>query len=248
MVVRSLYGFLVGAEMPSGRRHLEPGRARRFGAGRDLAHLRPFRHRGEKLRVKAPRRLVVPLKAEEVRDFLGSLRTWRDLSLVGLMLQSGLRSGEIIALAVEDVRLSEGEIRVWGKGNKERLVPLAPPVIAPLRSYLAIERPRTIVPELFVSLKGPQRAKAMTSSGLRSLFRHHRKGVPAANPHRFRHTFARDMVRAGISLPALMKLMGHSTIHHTMLYVELSPQDVWREFHRVVGKLSREKLRMREDG
>lgn len=55
-----------------------------------------------------------------------------------------------------------------------------------------------------------------------------------ANPHRFRHTFGADMVRAGINLPALMKLMGHSQIHTTMLYVQLAPQDIWREFHRVI--------------
>ncbi len=61
----------------------------------------------------------------------------------------------------------------------------------------------------------------MTSAGLRSLFRHHRRKsrVPLANPHRLRHTFGSDMVSAGISLPALMHLMGHSHIETTMLYV-----------------------------
>jgi site-specific recombinase XerD len=50
------------------------------------------------------------------------------------------------------------------------------------------------------------------------------------------------MVRAGISLPALMRLMGHSHIHTTMLYVQLSPQDVWREFHRAVHSRSHPEL------
>jgi hypothetical protein len=76
----------------------------------------------------------------------------------------------------------------------------------------------------------------MTAAALRSLFRHHRlrSQVPQANPHRFRHTFGTDMVRAGISLPALMHLMGHSPIHTTMLYVQIAPQDVWREYARAV--------------
>jgi integrase/recombinase XerD len=76
----------------------------------------------------------------------------------------------------------------------------------------------------------------MTAAGLRSLFRHHRlvSKVLQANPHRFRHTFGSDMVRAGISLPALMHLMGHADIHTTMLYVRLAPEDVWREFARAV--------------
>ena len=61
----------------------------------------------------------------------------------------------------------------------------------------------------------------MTPAGLRSLFRHHRQitSVTKANPHRFRHTFARDMLRAGISLPALMQLMGHAQIQTTLVYV-----------------------------
>ena len=76
----------------------------------------------------------------------------------------------------------------------------------------------------------------MTAAGLRSLFRHHRliSRVPQANPHRLRHTFGADMVRAGISLPALMHLMGHAHIQTTMLYVQIAPQDVWREYARAV--------------
>jgi site-specific recombinase XerD len=81
----------------------------------------------------------------------------------------------------------------------------------------------------------------MTPAGLRSLFRHHRKRsqIQAANPYRFRHTFGADMVRAGISLPALQHLMRHSHIHTTMLYVQLAPQDVWREYARAVANRAR---------
>jgi site-specific recombinase XerD len=78
----------------------------------------------------------------------------------------------------------------------------------------------------------------MTPAGLRSLFRHHRAGsrIHQANPHRFRHTFGADMVRAGISLPALQQLMGHSQIRTTLLYVQLAPQDVWREYAHAIGR------------
>jgi integrase/recombinase XerD len=71
----------------------------------------------------------------------------------------------------------------------------------------------------------------MTPAGLRSLSRQHRprSQVSQANAHRLRHTFGADMVRAGISVPALQHLMGHSQIHTTMLSVQLAPQDVWRE-------------------
>ena len=78
----------------------------------------------------------------------------------------------------------------------------------------------------------------MTPAGLRSLFRHHRgtTGVTKANPHRFRHTFAHDMICAGISLPALMQLMGHAQIQTTLIYVQLTAQDVYQQYARAVAK------------
>ena len=81
----------------------------------------------------------------------------------------------------------------------------------------------------------------MTPAGLRSLFRHHRliTGVPQANPHRFRHTFASDMLRSGMSLPALQRLMGHAHIHTTLLYIQITPQEVFAEYARAVARLAR---------
>lgn len=152
------------------------------------------------------------------------------------MLLDGLRSREVIELQLEDLRLSQAQLHVLGKGNKQRFLPLPADTIQALQNYLRLERPLTHSPYLFVCLKGRQRGQAMTPAGLRSLFRHHRKSsqISQANPHRLRHTFGADMVRAGISLPALMQLMGHSHIHTTMRYVALSAEDVWREYARAV--------------
>ncbi len=154
------------------------------------------------------------------------------------MLLDGLRSREVLALELEDVQLADGQMRVRGKGNKQRLLPLPPDILEVLRHYLSVERPLTNTPALFVCLKGLQRGRPITAAGLRSLFRHHRvrSRISHANPHRLRHTCATDMVRAGMSLPALQKLMGHSQIQTTMLYVELAPQDVWREYARAIEK------------
>ena len=188
------------------------------------------------LRVKIPRRVVVPLSNEEVERFFKSLRTWRDWSIVSLMLFCGLRSREVIEVKLDEVDFEEGRIRIVGKGDKERVLPLPPQVTSPLTSYLEIERPHTKAENLFVALKGIRRGQSMTPSGLRSLFRYHRARakVPKANPHRLRHTFGRDMVTAGISLPALMKLMGHAGIQTTLEYVALSPREVSDEFQRVL--------------
>jgi integrase len=128
------------------------------------------------------------------------------LAIVGLMLLHGLRSCEVLALNREDVHIADSQIQVLGKGKKIRLLPLTRESLDLLDHYLRLERPPHCGQALFVSLKGAARGNRMTPAGLRSLFRYHRQttGVAQANPHRFRHTFASDMIRAGISLPALI--------------------------------------------
>ena len=191
-----------------------------------------------RVRVKPAKRNIIPLSVDEVARFWSSFRTARDLAIVGLMLLEGLRSAEVLALNPEDVLLSEAQLRVRGKGNKLRFLPLAPESVQLLDHYLRLERPDPCTAALFVSLKGRSRGARMTAAGLRSLFRHHRQttGITLANPHRFRHTFASDMVRAGVSLPALMQLMGHADIQTTLLYVQVTPQDVYLEYARAVAK------------
>ena len=209
-------------------------RQSRLGYGRSRPAL-------TQLRVKTPKRVVMPLSIDEVTRFWYSFRSSRDLAVVGLMLLHGLRSCEVLALNREDVQLSESQIRVPGKGKKTRVLPLDRDSAKLLDHYLCLERPPHCGQALFVSLKGPSRGNRMTPAGLRSLFRHHRQttGVTKANPHRFRHTFASDMIRAGISLPALMQLMGHAQIQTTMVYLRLTPQDVREQYARAVAQLIR---------
>ena len=107
-----------------------------------------------RLRVKEPKRIVMPLSVDEVARFWSSFRTSRDLAIVGLMLLQGLRSKEVITLNCEDVLLSESQMRVRGKGNKIRVLPLASDTILLLDHYLRLERPLQCGPALFVSLKG----------------------------------------------------------------------------------------------
>jgi integrase len=194
-----------------------------------------------RLRVREPRLNIVPLSVDEVARFWRSFRSARDLAIVGLMLMHGLRSAEVLALNPEDVLLSEAQIRVRGKGSKLRFLPLAPETAQLIDHYLRRERPNPCSAALFVVLKGAARGTRMTYPGLRSLFRHHRSstGVQLANPHRFRHTFASDMVRAGMSLPALMQLMGHADIETTLRYVQITAQDVYLQYARAVTQCVR---------
>jgi site-specific recombinase XerD len=230
VVLRRLYEFHTGNSLPNGRRQHDES-AFPFYRLTSAGWASPVRRRPN-LRVKVPYRLVVPLTRRELARFFASLQTSRDLAIASLMLFCGLRSREVIDLELQDIQRDSDQIRVRGKGDKDRILPLAPEAHSSLRRYLRRERPGNLKHDrAFVVLKGRRRGEPMTPAGLRSLFRHHRRraAAPRANPHRFRHTFAVDMVRAGMSLPALMRLMGHSRIEMTLRYVNLSADDVREE-------------------
>jgi integrase len=113
-----------------------------------------------RLRVKEPKRILMPLSVDEVARFWSSFRTSRDLAIVGLMLLQGLRSNEVIALNCEDLLLSESQMRARGKGNKIRCLPLASDTVLLLDHYLRLERPPTMRPAAvrLANRTGPRRA------------------------------------------------------------------------------------------
>lgn len=234
-LLSALYRFHFAGEVPG-----EAQFQRYYTTRSPLGYGRPGRAVVRGLRLREPRTVMLPLTSAEVAQFWESFHTFRDLALVGLLLYDGLRSGEALALQLADVRLSEGQILVRGKGNKQRLLPLPPDIGDVLQKYLWLERPPTASPALFVCLKGRSRGTPLSVGGLRSLFRYHRRTseIAQANPHRFRHTFGADMVRAGMSLPALQQLMGHAQIRTTMQYVQLAPEDVWRAYRNAIEKRS----------
>jgi len=210
---------------------------------RRIGWMNSIRSRRLSVRVKMSQKIIVPLTRQEVSGYFQSLKTWRDISITGFMLFCGLRSKEAIGLQLYDVNTSEGQFRVLGKGNKERLIPMPANLLETVRKDLRLERPETDSAYLFVVLKGPKRGRPLTSGGLYKIFRIHRResGIYKANPHRFRHTFGADMARAGVSIPALMRLMGHAYVQTTMKYVNLFAEDIRDEFNRAM-----EKLRSRE--
>lgn len=210
------------------------GRDRRLGL-----HVLP-KERQLALRVKVPQKQVAPLSADQVRAFLASLRRYRDMAIVHLMLLCGLRSREILQLERGDIAIRERRVRVVGKGGKDRIVPLADLAVTSVRNYLTHERPLDCAGDtLFVCLQGRRRGRAMTPAGLRSLFRGRRNtpGLVQANPHRFRHTFGADMARSGVSLPVLQKLMGHAAPETTLGYINLSLADVAEAYRSAVAKI-----------
>ena len=134
-------------------------RQSRLGYGR----LRPAL---TQLRVKTPKRLIVPLSIDEVHRFWHSFRTSRDLAIVGLMVLHDLRSCEVLALNREDLQLPELQIRVPGQGKKIRVLPLDHDSVKLLDHYLCLERPPQCGLPLFVSLIAFPRGIARVASKL----------------------------------------------------------------------------------
>lgn len=209
-----------------------------------LGHLARPRTRSQ-LRVREPRRLPRGLTRDETRALVASFLTDRDRAICGLMLFSGLRSAEVLGLDVADVDIGRGWVRVIGKGDKERRVPLDPDVAGLAQAYLLAGRPETDSTALFVVAKGPHRGQRLTSAGLRRVFRYHREraGVPAGHPHALRHSFGTALAEAGVDVAVMQALMGHDHVDSAAAYIHLSPAHVRRSYDD-----ARARQRAREGG
>jgi len=218
------------------------GAAPVVAAWRQHTHALNFHSRSRRgsVRIKEPHRVIRPLTDTQVMAFYASLKTWRDRSMMLLMLAEGLRSAEVLNLRVNDIDALGQSLRILGKGNKQRVMPLAEAAVNTLRLYAQLERPTTDSQAMFVVLKGPGRGQPLSAEGLRRIFRYHRgkSGVTAANPHRFRHCFGANMTRCRVPLLVLARMMGHSSPHTTMRYVEVAQADVREAYDQALTQLS----------
>jgi integrase/recombinase XerD len=234
ITLRVHFHFLYERDVESGP-DFSTGSGHYRGRGRDFMGLVVRRRRGRlRLKIKEEERLVVPLKIDEVNQFIKEITHYRDLAIVGLMLFCGLRSVEVRRLETSKVNLEERKITVMGKGGRERMVPLTDQVIHLIRSYVALERPKkSSSPKLFIVAKGKTRGRQLTESGFRSVFRYRRKvsGVKHANPHRFRHTFGTNMAKSKMNLRVLQELLGHAPGSPvTQRYLHIAMTDVAEAF------------------
>lgn len=225
--------------------HLDPTKLRRkryLTLDAKLGVFPIYAKAGRPFRVRMPHKLVNALEPNEVTAFFKTIHTLRDRAIVALMLICGLRSQEVTELNLCDLNQLSQCLKVCGKGNKERVVPLPKEVLLLLDKYMEQERPHRFKQEeaLFLTLKGPRRGLRITLEGLRSVFRYNRaaSGIKHANAHRFRHTFGRNMAAAGMSLPALQRILGHSDHRTTLKYINLTLQDVWADFEKAQQNVS----------
>jgi site-specific recombinase XerD len=219
--------------VPKGAGRRQAGRAGHGGLLGHLASPRPT----SKLRVRQPRRLPRGLDAADATALLDSFRCRRDKAIAGLMLLSGLRSAEVLALKVSDVDIPLGWVLATRKGDKERRVPVDAEVAGLIQAYLLAERPDAdadgaVTGRLFVVAKGPNRGRPLTPEGLRAVFRYHRErsGVPAGHPHALRHSFGTALAEAGTDLAVIQALMGHDHVDSSARYIHLAPAHVRAAF------------------
>jgi site-specific recombinase XerD len=201
-----------------------------------LGHIAPRRAPTGGRLVRQTRRLPDSLDTAEVAAFLADLETHRDRAMVLAMVLGGLRAAEVRGLRLADVDIGLRQVRVTGKGGRERIVPVDRAFFTELAAFLRSERPHgCVTPECFVVLRGPTRGQAMTEAGMRSIFRAHRarSGAIRVRPHRLRHTYGTELASAGIDLLVLRELMGHVSPETTAGYVHLSPETIAAEFSRV---------------
>lgn len=199
-----------------------------------LGHVKPRRARSEGGRlVRQPRRLPESLDVDDVAVFLADLNTHRDRAMVLAMLQGGLRAAEVRGLQLAGVDFGLRQLRVTGKGGRERIVPVDRAFFTELASYLRVERPGGLTTEeVFVVLRGPTCGQPLTEAGMRKIFRSHRdsSGAIRVRPHRLRHTYGTELAAAGIDLLVLQELMGHTNPETTAAYVHLSPEVLAAEY------------------
>lgn len=149
----------------------------------------------------------------------------RDRALLELLYSSGLRATEAASVAVSDVLDGMGVIRVTGKGNKQRLVPMGQPARAALDAYLRDCRPRLLRPDnrdkgrLLLSKQGrPLERVAVWQIVKRAA---HRAGLGDVHPHTLRHSFATHLLIGGADLRVVQELLGHADIGTTQIYTHV---------------------------
>ncbi|GMU60630.1 MAG: tyrosine recombinase XerD [Myxococcaceae bacterium] len=163
------------------------------------------------------------LKAPDETKAVGS----RDRAMIEVLYATGLRVSELLCLSVNDVNLVDGYVLAFGKGRKERVVPLGRHAIEKLKAYL--EGPRAAILKgreakaLFVTPRG----RGFSRMGFWKLLRRYARGAGISkplSPHKLRHSFATHLVERGADLRAVQAMLGHADLSTTQIYTHVNTQ------------------------
>jgi integrase/recombinase XerD len=179
---------------------------------------------------RRPRKLPRALSPSETERLIeaasGSTpRASRDRALVELLYGAGLRVSEAVGLEKSAVDLDERVVLVYGKGGKERLVPLGRPAAEAARRYLALGRPhldRRYRPELFLNARGGPLTRAGAFLVLRKLAARAGLEPERVHPHLLRHSFATHLLEGGADLRSVQEMLGHADLGTTERYTHVS--------------------------
>lgn len=196
-------------------------------------------------------RLATPRTGRPLPDFLTPEETdrlleapdesrplyWRDRAILEFLYATGVRVSELVELPLSGLDLDDGFAIVFGKGAKERFVPVGAPARRALRRYLAEVRPGLDTGNgggiVFLNARGRPLRRESIWSLVRTAAK--RAGITRkVSPHTLRHTFATHLVEGGADLAAVQELLGHADISTTQIYTHLDRaflRDVHRRFH-----------------
>jgi integrase/recombinase XerD len=188
------------------------------------------------------RRLPHALNHEEIDRLLDAPDVndplyWRDQALLEFAYASGVRVSELISLKVRDLDIAEALALVFGKGAKERYVPLGRSALRALEIYLRELRPRIARGDADGAVFLNGRGQPLSRMGVWKILRKHvrRAGIEKrVTPHTLRHSFATHLLEGGADLAAVQELLGHADISTTQVYTHVDREylrDVHRQFH-----------------
>ncbi|MCK7473047.1 MAG: tyrosine-type recombinase/integrase [Rhodopseudomonas palustris] len=162
----------------------------------------------------------------------------RDLAIVELLASSGLRVSEIVSLTVQDVDLKGRMLRIFGKGQKERLVPMAASAQQSLSSYMQNTRPKlasrqkvALTNVIFLSNIG----RPLTTRGLQYILKAMEKKANVfldLHPHKLRHSFATNLLENGADLRTIQELLGHASINTTQIYTHVTTESMQAAYRK----------------
>ena len=173
-------------------------------------------------RILGPDQLDALLTGSQLEGDDEPWRLARDTAVVELLYGSGLRVSELCTLTLASVDLNASAATVWGKGSKERRVPLSPPCVVAIRSWIEVRdelaSDSSVRSALFVNGRGNQ----LTPRDVRRIL--DRRAIDPTHPHALRHTFATHLLDNGADLRAVQELLGHANVATTQRYTHVSKE------------------------
>lgn len=194
--------------------------------------------------VLRPEEMVRLLSVHAARDSAGNARKqsasdMRDQALLEFLYACGARISEASNLDLGDVDFDERQVRLFGKGRKERIVPLHDLCVSSLKRYLIEGRPDLMrdrtSPAFFVSTRG----RRMGTDAMRKMFKQTVRTAGLScdlSPHDMRHTFATDLLNGGADLRSVQEMLGHSSLSTTQIYTHLTSERLKQVHHQALPR------------